>query len=128
MEYTLATGRRKTSVARVYLTEGSGNIIINDKNYKDFFHILPYQVKVEEPFRLTETEGLYDIKVNVQGGGLSGQAESVRHGIAQALVKQNEEYKKPLKDAGHITRDDRMKERKKAGLKKARKRSQYRKR
>ena len=128
MDYTTATGRRKTSVARVYISPGSGNITINSKDYKDFFHILPYQVKVEEPFRLTDTEGQYDVKVNVQGGGLSGQAESVRHGIAQALVKENEEFKKPLKDAGHITRDDRMKERKKAGLKKARKRSQYRKR
>ena len=128
MDYTTATGRRKTSVARVYISPVSGNITINSKDYKDFFHIIPYQVKVEEPFRLTDTEGQYDVKVNVQGGGLSGQAESVRHGIAQALVKENEEFKKPLKDAGHITRDDRMKERKKAGLKKARKRSQYRKR
>lgn len=128
MNYTIATGRRKTAVARVYISGGSGNIYVNGKPFESYFTHLPYQVIVSEAFRLAEVEGQYDVKVNVIGGGLSSQAEAIRHGIAQALVKENEDFKKPLKDAGFVSRDDRMKERKKAGLKKARKRSQYRKR
>lgn len=128
MEYTIATGRRKTAIARVYLSGGPGNITINGKHYEEYFTHLPYQVMIAESFRLSEVEGQYDVKVNVIGGGLSSQAEAIRHGIAQALVKESEDFKKPLKDAGFVSRDDRMKERKKAGLKKARKRSQYRKR
>lgn len=128
MSYTLATGRRKTAIARIYITSGNGNITVNGKSYDSYFTHLPYQVIVSEAFKLTEVEGQYDVKVNVTGGGLASQAEAVRHGIAQALVKENEDFKKPLKDAGYVSRDDRMKERKKAGLKKARKRSQYRKR
>ncbi len=128
MSYTLATGRRKTAIARVYIASGSGNMTVNGKSYDSYFTHLPYQVIVSEAFRLSEVEGQYDVKVNVTGGGLASQAEAVRHGISQALVKENEDFKKPLKDAGYVSRDDRMKERKKAGLKKARKRSQYRKR
>jgi small subunit ribosomal protein S9 len=128
MSYTLATGRRKTAIARIYITSGNGNITVNGKSYDNYFTHLPYQVIVSEAFKLTEVEGQYDVKVNVTGGGLASQAEAVRHGISQALVKENEDFKKPLKDAGYVSRDDRMKERKKAGLKKARKRSQYRKR
>ncbi len=128
MNYTLATGRRKTAIARIYLTSGNGSVTVNDKPFEQYFTHLPYQVIVSEAFRLAEVEGQYDVKVNVVGGGLASQAEAIRHGIAQALVKENEDFKKPLKDAGYVSRDDRMKERKKAGLKKARKRSQYRKR
>lgn len=128
MEYTHATGRRKTSVARVYMKPGNGNITINGLNYKDYFKLLPFQVKVEEPFRVSEMEGQYDVKVNVKGGGKNGQAEAIRHGLSWALVQENEDVKKPLKDEGYLTRDARMVERKKPGLKKARKRSQFRKR
>lgn len=128
MDYTIATGRRKTAIARVYIASGSGAKTINGKSLEEYFTHLPYQVVVSEAFRLVEVEGQYDVKVNVIGGGLSSQAEAIRHGISQALVKESEDFKKPLKDAGYVSRDDRMKERKKAGLKKARKRSQYRKR
>ncbi len=128
MDYTLGTGRRKSSVARVYIKSGNGNITVNGKDYKEFFDLLPYRIKIEDPFRQTETEGQYDVKVNVNGGGFSSQAEAIRHGLSRALIKENEDFKKPLKDVNYLTRDDRMVERKKSGLKKARKRSQYRKR
>lgn len=128
MEYTHATGRRKTSIARVYMKPGNGSITINGLDYKDYFNLLPYQVKIEEPFRIAEMEGQYDVKVNVRGGGKNGQAEATRHGLAWALVQESEDVKKPLKDEGYLTRDARMVERKKPGLKKARKRSQFRKR
>lgn len=128
MNYTLGTGRRKSSVARVYIKPGSGQITVNEKDFTEFFDLLPYRVKVENPLKVTETEGQYDVKVNVQGGGFSSQAEAIRHGLSRALVKENQDFKKPLKDEGYLTRDDRMVERKKPGLKKARKRSQYRKR
>lgn len=128
MDYTLGTGRRKSAIARVYIKPGSGNITVNGKDYKEFFDLLPYRIKIEDPFRQTETEGQYDVKVNVSGGGFSSQSEAIRHGLSRALVKENEDFKKPLKDVDYLTRDDRMVERKKSGLKKARKRSQYRKR
>ncbi len=128
MDYTLGTGRRKSSIARVYIKTGNGKITVNDKDYTEFFQMLPYRIKVESPFKLTETEGQYDVKVNVKGGGFASQAEAIRLGLSRALIKENEDYKKPLKAEGFLTRDDRMVERKKAGLKKARKRSQYRKR
>lgn len=128
MDYTLGTGRRKSAIARVYIKPGSGNITVNGKDYKEFFDLLPYRIKIEDPFRQTETEGQYDVKVNVSGGGFSSQSEAIRHGLSRALVKDNEDFKKPLKDVDYLTRDDRMVERKKSGLKKARKRSQYRKR
>lgn len=128
MDYTLGTGRRKSSIARVYIKPGSGNIKVNDKDYTEFFDMLPYRIKLEDPFKVTETEGQYDVKVNVNGGGYSSQAEAIRHGLSRALVKENADFKKPLKDEGYLSRDDRMVERKKPGLKKARKRSQYRKR
>lgn len=128
MDYTIATGRRKRSVARVYLTPGNGNININDKDYKDYFQVDTYQAVVEGPFRVTETEGQFDAKINVHGGGNTGQAEAVRHALARALVKIDEEHKHELKINGFITRDPRMVERKKAGQPKARKKFQFRKR
>jgi len=123
-----ATGRRKDAVARIFMKKGSGKITINDRDYKEFFSVIHLEGKVREPLVLLGLENDYDIQVNVNGGGVKGQAEAVRHGIARALVKVNEEYKKPLKDAGYITRDPRVVERKKPGLRKARKKEQYSKR
>jgi len=123
-----ATGRRKDAVARVFLKKGSGHITINDRDYKEFFSVIHLEGKVVEPLKILGLENDYDIQVNVHGGGIKGQAEAVRHGISRALVKINEEYKKALKDAGFITRDPRVVERKKTGLRKARKKEQYSKR
>lgn len=123
-----ATGRRKDAVARVFLKKGSGKITINDRDFKEFFSVIHLEGKVMEPLILLGLENDYDIQVNVHGGGIKGQAEAVRHGISRALVKVNEEYKKALKDAGFITRDPRVVERKKPGLRKARKKEQYSKR
>ncbi len=123
-----ATGRRKDAVARVFLKKGSGKITINDRDFKEFFSVIHLEGKVMEPLLLLGLENDYDIQVNVNGGGIKGQAEAVRHGISRALVKINEEYKKALKDAGFITRDPRVVERKKPGLRKARKKEQYSKR
>ena len=122
------TGRRKRAVARIILTEGTGNIIVNDKQLAEYF-MLPTLVQiVKQPLVLLNVEGKYDVKVNVYGSGLSGQAGAVRHAIARALVKDNETFKAELKKAGFLTRDARAKERKKPGLKKARKASQFSKR
>ncbi len=123
-----ATGRRKDAVARVFLKKGSGKITINDRDYKEFFSVIHLEGKVVEPLKILGLENDYDIQVNVHGGGIKGQAEAVRHGISRALVKINEEHKKALKDAGFITRDPRVVERKKPGLRKARKKEQYSKR
>jgi len=123
-----ATGRRKDAVARVFLKKGSGKITINDRDFKEFFSVIHLEGKVMEPLLLLGLEKDYDIQFNVHGGGIKGQAEAVRHGISRALVKINEEYKKALKDAGFITRDPRVVERKKPGLRKARKKEQYSKR
>ena len=123
-----STGRRKSAVARIVLTEGTGKIVVNDKELADYF-MLPTLVQiVKQPLVLLNIENKYDVKVNVYGSGLSGQAGAVRHAIARALVKDNEAYKAELKKAGFLTRDARAKERKKPGLKKARKASQFSKR
>jgi|TARA_B100000530_G_scaffold56479_2_gene32121 small subunit ribosomal protein S9 len=128
MERTHAIGRRKTSVARIYLKSGKGKIQVNKKDYKDYFptHLLQY--KLEQAQNLIEMSNNFDIDVNVFGGGLNGQAEAVRLAIARALVKLNEENKNILRKEGLITRDPRMVERKKPGQRKARKKTQFSKR
>jgi len=121
-------GRRKTAVARVYLSEGKGNITINKKDVADYFTTATLQYKINQPFALTETEGSYDVKVNVFGGGITGQAEAVRLAISRALCEINEENRAALKPEGLLTRDPRMVERKNFGQKKARKKFQFSKR
>ncbi len=129
MEMINATGRRKAAVARVYLTKGSGKIIVNGKDYKEYFPVFLLQHIVEQPFNeIEEAKGTYDINVNIVGGGPKGQAEALRLGISRALVKINEEWKLPLKQKGYLTRDPRVVERKKYGRKKARKQFQFSKR
>jgi small subunit ribosomal protein S9 len=123
------TGRRKKAVARVRLVPGSGKIVINGKDIDNYFGLETLKVISRQPLELTKTAGMYDIFVNVHGGGFSGQAGAIRHGIARALiVADKESYRKPLKKAGFLTRDSRMKERKKPGLKKARRAPQFSKR
>ena len=126
--YFYGTGRRKSSVARVRVYSGNGKITINGRDIDDFFGLETLKLIVRQPITLTNTADKFDISVNVVGGGISGQAGAICHGIARALVKSNETFKKELKDAGLLTRDPRMKERKKYGLKKARKASQFSKR
>jgi small subunit ribosomal protein S9 len=121
-------GRRKTAVARVYLSEGNGSITINKKDIADYFTTATLQYKVNQPFALTENERTYDVKVNVYGGGITGQAEAVRLAISRALCEINEENRIALKPEGLLTRDPRMVERKKFGQKKARKKFQFSKR
>ena len=121
-----ATGRRKSSVARVRLVPGEGKIIINQRELD--FGLKTLELIVNQPLELTETKGKYDVLVNVIGGGFSGQAGAIRHGIARALLKVDEEFRPALKKAGYLTRDPREKERRKYGLKKARKASQFSKR
>lgn len=123
-----ATGRRKASVARVRLVPGAGNIIINHRELKQYFGLKTLELIVKQPLVLTEVEGKYDVLVNVYGGGFSGQAGAIRHGISRALLKVDVEFRKGLKQAGFLTRDPREKERRKYGLKKARKASQFSKR
>ena len=123
-----ATGRRKTSVARVYLKEGQGNVLINDRPLDTYFGRETAHMIVLQPFQVTHTSGNFDINVNVRGGGSSGQAGAIRHGIARALLQVNPDFRPPLKTAGFITRDPRAVERKKYGRHKARKRPQYSKR
>ncbi len=123
-----ATGRRKTSVARVYLKEGKGNVVINDLTLESYFGRETARMIVLQPFQVTHTVGNFDIDVNVQGGGISGQAGAIRHGITRALVRASPDLRSPLKKAGFITRDPRAVERKKYGRHKARKRPQYSKR
>ena len=122
------TGRRKTSVARVRLVPGEGNIIINNRELKDYFGLKTLELIIKQPLNLTETIGKYDVLAKVEGGGPSGQAGAIRHGIARALLKVDIEYRPALKKAGFLTRDPREKERRKYGLKKARKASQFSKR
>ncbi|MEM1042441.1 MAG: 30S ribosomal protein S9 [Bacteroidota bacterium] len=123
-----AIGRRKTAVARVYLRPGSGNIVINKKPLEAYLPTEARQRALRAPFVVTETAGQFDVLVNAKGGGLTGQAEATQLGIARALVAYNEELRKPLRDAGFMTRDPRMVERKKYGQPKARKRFQFSKR
>ncbi|MCT4622856.1 MAG: 30S ribosomal protein S9 [Schleiferiaceae bacterium] len=128
MAVTHAIGRRKTSVARVYVQEGKGNIVVNNKDFKDYFDTAIMQYKVEQPFVLVEQKGNFDVKVVVDGGGLTGQAEAIRLGISRALCEINPEHRTALKPDGLMTRDPRMVERKKFGQKKARKKFQFSKR
>jgi small subunit ribosomal protein S9 len=123
-----ATGRRKTSTARVYLTSGSGNIFINNRNLEEYFGRETARMVVRQPLELVELHEKLDAQVFVRGGGNSGQAGAIRHGIARALVTYDETLKPPLRKAGFITRDARAVERKKIGLHKARKAPQYSKR
>ena len=122
------TGRRKSSVARVYITPGSGKIVINKKDIEDYFGLETLKVIVRQPFAVTGTEGKYDVLVNVYGGGFTGQAGAIRHGIARALLNVDADFRPTLKKAGFLTRDPRMKERKKYGLKAARRAPQFSKR
>jgi len=122
------TGRRKHSVARVRLVPGDGNIVINKRGIDQYFDLETLKLIVKQPLKATETEGSYDVLVNVSGGGYTGQAGAIRHGIARALLKVDPEYRPTLKRAGFLTRDPRMKERKKYGLKAARRAPQFSKR
>lgn len=122
------TGRRKSSVSRVRLVEGTGKITINGKDIDEFFGLETLKVIVRQPLTVTNTTAKYDVIVTVKGGGFTGQAGAIRHGIARALNEANSEYRPALKQNGFLTRDPRMKERKKYGLKKARKAPQFSKR
>lgn len=129
LEQYTAIGRRKTACARVYLRPGGkGAITINKKDVAEYFPLEWRRKAMALPFDLTGTAGEFDVVVNANGGGLTGQAEAVRLGIARALLEHNEEFRKPLRDAGFLTRDDRMVERKKYGQPKARKKGQFSKR
>ena len=128
MEMINAIGRRKASVARVYLTKGEGNILVNGKDYKEYFPLPHIQGNITAPFKTVAVENIYDVKVNVKGGGYKGQAEAIRMGISRALVKLNEDFRKPLKEKKYLTRDAREVERKKYGKPKARKSFQFSKR
>lgn len=128
MDVISTTGRRKTAIARVYLKEGKGNIVINKKDYKEYFPIATLQYVVNQPFEITETAGKYDVQVNLDGGGIKGQAEALRLAISKALVEINPDFRPPLKAKGLMRRDPRMVERKKYGQKKARKKFQFSKR
>jgi len=128
MSTTNTSGRRKTAVARIYLGAGSGNITVNGKDYKEYFPTLPLQYIVTQSLLVAESLANFDVKVNVQGGGVTGQAEAVRLAIAKALVELDPEVKPALRAKGLVTRDSRMVERKKPGRKKARRRFQFSKR
>ncbi|MBT8406460.1 MAG: 30S ribosomal protein S9 [Deltaproteobacteria bacterium] len=123
-----ATGKRKTSVARVWLTPGEGQITINKRSIDDYLKRETAKMIIRQPLELTETLGKYDIYVNVQGGGISGQAGAIKHGISRALLEVNPDFRPLLKKSGFLTRDSRVKERKKYGQPGARKRFQYSKR
>jgi small subunit ribosomal protein S9 len=123
-----ATGKRKTTVARVWLRPGEGKIEVNKRNFDDYFPRETLRMTIMQPLELTNTVGQFNVHVNVKGGGMSGQAGAVRHGISKALLLYNEKYRDVLKKAGFITRDPRVKERKKYGRRGARARFQYSKR
>ncbi|MFZ2667466.1 MAG: 30S ribosomal protein S9, partial [Lactococcus raffinolactis] len=124
----LGTGRRKNSVARVRLVPGTGKITVNNKDVEEYIPHADLRLVINQPFGATETVGAYDVLVNVNGGGYAGQAGAIRHGISRALLNVDPDFRASLKRAGLLTRDARMVERKKAGLKKARKASQFSKR
>ena len=128
MEVIHKIGRRKTAVARVYVSKGKGNIVVNDKDFKSYFTTATLQYKVNQPLALTNNEGNFDIKINVYGGGVTGQAEAVRLALSRAMCELDEENRSILKPEGLLTRDPRMVERKKFGQKKARKKFQFSKR
>ena len=124
----LGTGRRKSSVARVYLTPGTGIILVNDKTLDEYLPLETLRMVVRSPLVLTETLSAFDVKINVQGGGYTGQSGAMRHGITRALMEVSADYRPALKAAGFVTRDPRAKERKKYGLKGARRAPQFSKR
>ena len=126
--YFYGTGRRKKSVARVRIYPGSGAITINGRDIDDYFGLDTLKLIIDQPYGVTGTEGKFDIVANVKGGGMSGQAGAIRHGLARALLTVDENYRSALKKAGFLTRDPRMKERKKYGLKAARRAPQFSKR
>ncbi|MBQ2727561.1 MAG: 30S ribosomal protein S9 [Clostridia bacterium] len=126
--YFYGTGRRKSSVARVRLYPGTGKITINGRDVEDYFGLETLKLIINQPFGVTNTVGKFDIVANVQGGGISGQAGAIRHGVSRALLLADETYRPLLKKSGFLTRDPRMKERKKYGLKAARRASQFSKR
>ena len=126
--YFYGTGRRKHSVARVRVYNGTGKVTINGRDINDYFGLETLKLLVNSPLVLTENEGKFDVVVNVVGGGCAGQAGAIRHGLSRALLQQNEENRPVLKKAGFLTRDPRMKERKKYGLKAARRAPQFSKR
>ena len=128
MEVINTIGRRKTAVARIYMKKGSGNITINNRDYKEYFNLATLQYVVTQPLAISQVEGEYDIKVNLDGGGMTGQAEALRLAISRALCEINPEYRPALKAKGLLKRDPRMVERKKPGQPKARKRFQFSKR
>lgn len=122
------TGRRKSSIARVYLLPGTGKITINKRDMDDYFGLETLKLIVRQPLMLTDTQDKFDVMVNVRGGGFTGQAGAIRHGISRALLQADADYRPVLKKAGYLTRDPRMKERKKYGLKAARRAPQFSKR
>ena len=128
MSKLYGTGRRKKSIARVYLVPGTGNITINKRNIDEYFGLETLKVTVRQPLAATETLDKFDVLVNVHGGGTTGQAGAIRHGISRALLHADAEFRPVLKKAGFLTRDPRMKERKKPGLKGARRAPQFSKR
>ncbi|KAA3436314.1 MULTISPECIES: 30S ribosomal protein S9 [Rufibacter] len=128
MEVLNTSGRRKTSVARIYMTSGQGNITINDRDIKEYFPSEVLQTIVQQPLSLIDAVGKYDIKANIKGGGVAGQAEALRLAITKALVEENAETRPALKKEGFLTRDPRMVERKKFGRRKARRSFQFSKR
>lgn len=126
--WTFATGRRKTAVARVLIRSGNGKIMVNGRDLKDYFHTENDFVLINQPLEITNNQGKYDFQITVKGGGISGQAGAVRHGIARAIVQIDPNSKIALRKSGFLTRDSRMVERKKSGRPKARKRFQFSKR
>lgn len=124
----IGTGRRKTSVARVFMTPGTGKISVNGRTLEDYLPLETLRMVVKSPLELTETLGQFDVNVNVNGGGYTGQAGAIRHGISRALLEASDDYRPSLKAAGFLTRDSRAKERKKYGLKAARRAPQWSKR
>lgn len=123
-----STGKRKTAIARIFLTPGDGAIKVNGKDADDYFGVRMLQIMIRQPFEVTGTTGKFNIEANVVGGGVAGQADAVKYGIARALLSMNGDLRKPLKTAGFLTRDSRIKESKKYGHKKARRSFQFSKR
>ena len=126
--YDRGTGKRKCAIAQVKLFSGKGEIMVNGKPYQEFFPRLEHRHNIEQPFKVTDTAGKFNVEIKVTGGGVTGQSEAIRHGIARALVAANEQFRPLLRQAGLLTRDARIKERKKYGLNRARKAPQYTKR
>ena len=128
MEKIHTIGRRKASVARIYVSKGKGTVLVNGKDYKTYFPLETLQYKINQPFSITSTDKKYDVKVNVNGGGVNGQADAIRLAISRSLCEIDINNRPPLKEAGLLTRDPRVVERKKPGQKKARKKFQWVKR